>query len=181
MKHTINLLPQKNPFEEQARKRKRVTYVFIAVSIFVLFLVWLVPFLILQNLKREEQTLVSEVSAKEQSLVRLSQQEQLYRTVFYKSLASEIVLKSKEKLLKDIRNVKEFVAPELTLSSIQINIDDVKMGVTTLDLAATMAYLTDLEDENKAKIFKTLTITSIVVEKSSGYKVGIQGQLSHEQ
>lgn len=180
MKHTINLLPEKSPLEVAERKKRRTTYVFIAIGLFVVFLIWLFPVILLQNVKKEEQTLLSDIAAKEQSISALSEQERLYRTVFNKAAASDIVLGSKEKLSADMQDLKSLVAQSVTISDIKVNKNTVEMTATTLDIEAIRSYLNDLEDEKRTKIFKNLTISVISVDRLRGYRVGIRGELAHE-
>lgn len=177
MKDTINLLPKKGLKEPKEKARVTRRFVLGSFISLLLFLAWLIPFVILLRLNQEHNATIAKITQKEEGLKGLSGEESAYRNVFNKAKGAQVIFQKNQALLRHLTDIKTITQPVL-IKSITLDTDSVKLTIATSDTASMLTYLNTLEDEgSKQKIFKSLTISSIAVSKTSGYEVKIEGTL----
>lgn len=178
MKNTINLLPKKNPEEERAKRKKHLIFSSVAACFIILIGIWLVLFLYLQTLKSKQARLVLDIQTKEQNIRGLADTERLYKNVFNKAAAALNLLRNKGLFTQRVDNVKSVINEGVEIRGITIDKKKVKVTAAAADIASIMQYLHNLEDENFGlRVYKNLTISSILINSSIGYEVKIEGDL----
>lgn len=178
MKSTINLLPKKSPQEEQSQRAKQRVYIVSGALFFLLLLLWIIPLFFLSNLKSREETLRKEVDEKENVLGLLSESERLYQDVFQRSSAAITLLQTKEQFLEATKDIRGIISEGLTIKNISIGKDSAKITVTTQSLPTISSYLENLEKGTAIKEFmKDTVISSVLLDRSIGYQVIVEGNL----
>ena len=178
MKNTINLLPKKTVEEEGVTRQKQKVYLLVGGGILLLILLWATPLIILANAEKTEQELLLQIEQKEASLGKLSVSEILYRDIFQRASAASVLLESKNTFLQTTKNVASLVSGGLAVRNVVIDKTHVELTVAAATLTPVLAYLESLENDGKIEKFtKKATISSILIDKTVGYEVALEGDL----
>lgn len=176
MKTTINLLPKKSPEEQHEKRRQRLVLASIAGAFLLLLLLWGVLFIQKERLANLEKNLLADVSQKEENIKNLSEEERLYRNVYNKSAAARMLMRGGETFLKNMQSVRNYINSGVSIKDIAIDREGLSLTVVATDIGSINEYISELENENhRAAVFKKLTLSSVTIDKATGYAVTIQG------
>lgn len=179
MKKTINLLPQESPEEKEAKQKRRRRIIIALSLVFFVFLGWLLPFIVLQTMRVQENALNLDIEKYENSIKKQADVEQVYRNVFNKVSAANVVFDKQRIITDDVRDLKKFVGEDLTLRDVSLDKTKITMTVNSVNIDAITSYLGSLEKEGQIQsFFKNLIISSVSIDKLSGFQVKLEGTLS---